>query len=81
MSNGEVCCLLGVCCPPASVKRRSKVSAVLAREIGLEISTAEQVLDWFDSRVDFAPKGSASLHTDAVVQMARAHRDDDSSSQ
>lgn len=71
MSNGEVCCILGVCCPPA--ERKIKVSPILEADLGLTATQAEAVWDWFDSRVDFAPKGLVQPLIDHVADQARSH--------
>lgn len=70
MSNGEVCCLLGVCCPPSA--RKPKASATMARDLGLTVDQASQAFDWFDSRFDFAPKGTLQPLIDSIATMARA---------
>ena len=42
MSNGEVCCILGVCCPPER-QRRAIVMAIMAH--GLDEATGDKVAD------------------------------------
>lgn len=71
MSNGEVCCILGVCCPP--VARRDKSIAKIAADTGLTITDASLVFDWFDVRFDFAKKGTLQPLIDHIAASARAH--------
>lgn len=49
MSNGEVCCILGVCCPPAA--QREKVKASLLSEMDITEADAERVAEWFVAHV------------------------------
>ena len=44
MSNGEVCCILGVCCPPAS--RRVKLISALETDAALGRDEADRAADW-----------------------------------
>ena len=69
MSNGEVCCLLGVCCPPAS--RRVRAVAVISADTGLSTAEAEKAFDWFDVRFDFAAKGTLQPLIDDIVKQAK----------
>lgn len=71
MSNGEVCCILGVCCPPAA--RKQKVASALALDLSLSETDALAIFEWFDSRVDFGPKGTIQPAIDAVAALARQH--------
>ena len=71
MSDGEVCCILGVCCPPAV--RRERAVAQIANETGLMVVDAATVFDWFDARFDFAPKGTIQGLIDQVAKDAREH--------
>jgi hypothetical protein len=32
MSNGEVCCILGVCCPPESFKQADALRSLIAKQ-------------------------------------------------
>jgi hypothetical protein len=49
MSNGEVCCILGVCCPPA--QRRVKVFQAMSETLNLTPADADAVTDWFIDHV------------------------------
>jgi hypothetical protein len=71
MSNGEVCCILGVCCPPE--ERRERAVTQIANETGTTATDAGVVFDWFDSRFDFAPKGMLQPLIDRIAEDARTH--------
>lgn len=56
MSNGsEVCCILGVCCPPASARQREALEHMIAKHLGCSHdakearAAAERVLARFDA--------------------------------
>ena len=69
MSNGHVCCLLGVCCPPGSAAQRQAFVKELAHD-GIESPDAEKIGAWVLDNFDLAPKGSLNLRkvADAVKQ-------------
>lgn len=71
MSNGEVCCILGVCCPAAA--REQKISQALQTDLGCDSKEADEVAAWFNERFDFAPKGTLDPLVSAVADMARKH--------
>ena len=56
MSNGEVCCILGVCCPPT--EQRAAIVKALVRDTAMNEETAEDAAEWIMRTVDLAPKGS-----------------------
>jgi hypothetical protein len=47
MSNGEVCCLLGICCPPE--KQREAVMALAHK---FKIGDAEAFCDWWCDHIN-----------------------------
>jgi hypothetical protein len=55
MSNGEVCCILGVCCPPASEAQRTALEHMVAKHLGCKHdapeakAAADRVLAKFDA--------------------------------
>ncbi len=62
MSNGRVCCLLGVCCPPGS--REEALAQEIEADLGLgsqktETTTgiARSVAEWILENYDIVPKG------------------------
>jgi hypothetical protein len=67
MSNGHVCCILGVCCPPAERKE------ALARELRglltdwggeLAIGASQYMAAELLAKFDIAPKGTAKAVLD-----------------
>ena len=68
--NGEVCCILGICCPPASTQRRGALVKQLVTDLPTPI-TPEAVADWILANFDLAPKGTLQPFVDRVVAMAR----------
>ncbi len=76
MSDGEFCCAVGLCCPPASATR--KASLIHELSLGMQershtphADTLEHVADWLIENVDMAPKGSLDLSK--VVDAMKAH--------
>lgn len=74
MPNGEVCCLLAVCCPPE--RRREKFVKALVKD-GQNEAAATAFVDWTLERFDLAPKGTMDELISAVGMMARAHGADE----
>lgn len=68
--NGEVCCILGVCCPPRSAEQR----AALAHELERAFPTidAPAVAAWLLTHFDLAPAETLTGLMTAIAQMARA---------
>lgn len=71
MANGEVCCILGVCCPPAAV--RDRLVAEIAQVSGYDAAGCGPIADWLLARFDLAPKGSIQPLIAQIAAMARAH--------
>lgn len=67
MSNGEFCCAIGLCCPPASPTRRAALVNELVHGTGLSEVDAGLVADWLIANVDLAPKGTLDLSQVADV--------------
>lgn len=74
MSNGEVCCIVGICCPPARAKARLAVE--LAKDCGCDSTTAGKVADYVFERFALAPK-SLQPFLDDVVLMAKHGQEQD----
>lgn len=67
-SNGEVCCILGVCCPPEAAL------AALVSEFekqGAVPEYAQKCAQYVFESFDLAPKGSLQSFKDYVAQHAR----------
>lgn len=69
MSNGEVCCILGVCCPPDA--QQAALSSALVKDQVCTPEYAEAVSAWLIARFDFAPRGTVQPLIDYVVTHAR----------
>ncbi len=69
MSNGEFCCAIGLCCPPASAQRRASLINELShgtpaqslQDANVTAYAIEHVADWLIANVDMLPKGSVDL--------------------
>ena len=73
MSNGEVCCILGVCCPPAAAKE--KLATELQRIGGGDKATHAACAAWILDTFDLAPKGSLELFKSEIARMAKHHHE------
>jgi glycine cleavage system protein P-like pyridoxal-binding family len=69
MSNGEFCCAIGLCCPPASASRRSALINELSHGTGESHAAMEKVADWLIANVEMLPKGSVDLP--AIAELMR----------
>lgn len=67
MSNGEVCCILGICCPPAQA--RSKMVSEFQKVSGYDADGCEKIADFLLDRFTFAPKSFEHVIAD-IVRMA-----------
>ena len=67
MSNGEVCCILGICCPPAEAHER--LVSEFQKVSGYDRDGCEKIADFLEERVAFAPKSFAPAIAD-IVRMA-----------
>ena len=72
MSNGEVCCLLQVCCPPDL--REDIAVKHIKQDMGVPEEHARAAFCWIAERFDLAPKGTVQPLIDAIATMARAHK-------
>lgn len=70
-SNGEVCCILGVCCPPAAA--RAKMVSEFQKVSGYDADGCDKIVAFLEERFDFAPKGMIQPLIDHIATMARKH--------
>lgn len=70
MSNGEVCCILGICCPPAEAK--AKMVSEFRKVSGYDADGCEKIADFLIERFAFAPK-SMEPAIQEIVRLARQH--------
>lgn len=73
--NGEVCCILGICCPP------QQRAAALAKELCHDLDSplcgdpeqAAQVAEYIFKHFDLAPAGKLQPMVAAVAALAKGH--------
>lgn len=68
MSNGEVCCILQVCCPPAEA--RVKLIREMQKVSGYDAEGCTKIADFLLERFAFAPKSFEAVIAD-IVRMAK----------
>ncbi len=68
MSNGEVCCILGICCPPAEA--RVKLVSELQKASGYDQDGCQKIADFLEERFVFAPKSFGPV-IEEIVRMAK----------
>ena len=71
MSNGEFCCAIGVCCPPASTARRMALVNELVHGTGCEAAEMQKVADWLIDNVDMMPVGTLQPLVAAIQDFHR----------
>ena len=72
MSNGaELCCILGICCPPLSGKQSKTLADELIKELDCEPAEANRIAAWVLHKFDLAPAGTLAPFKDAIVQAAK----------
>lgn len=77
MSNGEYCCAIGVCCPPASAKQRTELAKMIRVDYPqVPMQYAEQAAEWILKNFDLAPPGTLSNYAQAIAKIARAHENE-----
>jgi hypothetical protein len=74
MSNGEACCLLQVCCPPAAKQRVDEIAAAMVADDVCDKEHAEKIAEWFVNRIDTAFGGTL---VDFLSSVATAVREND----
>ncbi len=77
MSNGsEACCILGICCPPASAERVTALAKVITDNTDINGKlTAEEAATCVLEHFDLAPQGTLLPLMAAVAHLARKHQD------
>lgn len=71
MSNGKICCALGVCCDGPAQK--AAIEKALVHDVGCTEKEAGAVAEWIVTSFDLAPPGSLKDLKDAIATMARKH--------
>ncbi len=73
MSNGEVCCILGICCPPESGAQENALTHEIIKDLGWELTEAQEMARWIVGRFDLAPRGLLAPLLAEVADQARKH--------
>lgn len=73
--NGEVCCILQVCCPPERAKKA--LADEIAKTTGDGVLTPELVADFIIDTFDLAPKGLLQPLLKRAGDLAKAHPHDE----
>lgn len=71
MSNGEICCLLQVCCPPISQERVDEVARELVKDTICDEAQAQRVAEWLIDRIDNAFGGTLVALLSSVATAVR----------
>jgi hypothetical protein len=69
--NGEVCCILGVCCPPGSEAQSAALAKELTNDMVCSDTEARVVAAWLLKHFDLAPKGTVAPIITEIAKMAR----------
>jgi hypothetical protein len=69
--DGQVCCILGVCCPPAASGLASEAQRVMLAELLSRHATHRALADWLLDTFDFAPHGSLTHLKAELIRHAR----------
>jgi len=71
--NGEVCCILGVCCPPGSAEQVDALASELVKgKVCSENPEAHKVAVWMLKHFDLAPAGTLTEFKKQIARMAKA---------
>ena len=71
--NGEVCCILGVCCPPGSEAQTTALASELVKDgVCSENPEAHKVAQWVLRHFDLAPAGTLTEFKKSIAKMAKA---------
>lgn len=69
--NGEVNCLLAVCCPDGSPAQLDTLTKVLVRETGVEEEYAQKCATYMLVNFDLAEKGTLTDFKASIARLAR----------
>jgi len=70
--NGEVCCILGVCCPPGSEAQAASLAKEMVKDgVCSENPEAQRVAAWVLKHFDLAPAGTLTQFKHAIVQVVK----------
>lgn len=67
--NGEICCILGVCCPPGSDAQAAALAKEMVNDgVCSENPEAQRVAAWMLKHFDLAPAGTLMQFKHGIVQ-------------
>lgn len=70
--NGEVCCILGVCCPPNSAASVQALAVEMEKaRLYPDKKEAHACAKWMLENFDLAPKGTVAPLIAAIAKMAK----------
>lgn len=69
--NGEVCCILQVCCPPGSQASVDALAREMLKDGVCDAEYAPTVAAWVMKHFDLAPAGSLSAFKGEIARLAR----------
>jgi hypothetical protein len=72
--NGEVCCILGVCCPPGSAAQEEALSKELVKDGVCEAEYAPKVASWILKHFDLAEAGTLRPFVASILKHAKTKR-------
>ena len=69
--NGEVCCILGVCCPPLSAKQQDALTREMVKGTGCSEDEAKKISKWVLENFDLAEVGTLTSMKHSIAKLAR----------
>lgn len=69
--NGEVCCILGVCCPAGSQAQQDALEKELVKDGICAKSEAPRYAGWLLQNFDLAPVGSLTKLKAEIAKLAK----------
>lgn len=72
--NGEVCCILGVCCPPLSQQQEDALVTEMVHDLHCTPEEARRHAQWTLKHFDLAPAGTLTALKEAIAKMARSKK-------
>ena len=69
--NGEVCCILAVCCPPGSRSQRDALAREMVKADVCDEMYATDIAAWFVKNFDLAEVGTLQPFVKSIKKQAR----------
>jgi hypothetical protein len=67
----EACCILGICCPPASESQRAALAAKMATDLTVPVTECRPYADWVIDHFDLAPVSTLRRYAAAIAALVR----------